>query len=131
MDITPLLDASTDDGFNIYAVVIKRVCQVVEFIDGSDELNQKQVFNLFELITNTGPPHNETKFNDLGDGIFELKTRGGLRIMCFTGGPGLLKSLVLTHAIHKPHAKILKREITKALGLKQRYFQESVTIIDQ
>ncbi len=129
MDIT-LIESKSDMGFDLYALVIEDSCQVIEYIDSVDEKNQKQIAALFSRIIVKGLPHNEQKYRSLGDAIFELKTRGGLRVLCFTGGSFLLRSLILTHAFDKPHSRILQREKKKALDWRNQYFQETVNIVD-
>jgi phage-related protein len=129
MDITQI-GWGSNLGFGLYALVIDRSCQVLEYIENVDDKNQKQIVSLFNLITSEGLPRNKQKFRDLGDDIFELKTRSGLRALCFTGGPGLRRSLILTHAFDKPHSKILKREKDKALKWYVQYFEETVNIVE-
>jgi len=127
MDITLI---GSGAGYNLYALIINGICQVIEYIDGLDPLSQKQITSLFKLITDTGVPHNIEKYRNIGDKIYELKTRGGVRILCFTGGAGLLRSLILTHAFHKRDHRILAREKQKALNWKEQFFQESIKIVN-
>lgn len=129
MDIT-LLAEGLGLGFNLFALITGETCQVVEYIDNLDQINQKQVVSLFNLITEAGIPNNIEKYRDIGDDISELKTRGGVRILCFTGGPGLPRSLILTHGFQKPHQKVLKREKQKALRWRDQFFQETVNIVN-
>ena len=68
---------------------------------------QKQLFALFQLILENGPPNDKRKFNPIGDKIYELKTRSGVRILCFYGGSLLQKSLILTHGFFKPAKRVL------------------------
>lgn len=56
MDIEKIIEGSVCD---IFAIVIKGVCLVREYITGLEKTDQKQLFALFELICHTGPPHNK------------------------------------------------------------------------
>jgi len=129
MDIT-LLSSGSEKGFSLYALIVDETCQVIEYIESLEQKYQKQIISLFNLITETGLPHNEEKYRGLGDNINELKTRGGVRILCFSGGPGLPRSLILTHGFQKPHRKILVRQKNKALKWRKQFIQEPVNLID-
>jgi len=111
--------------FTLYSIVVENRCYVEEFVANLEEKDLKQVLTLFELIATTGPPHNEEKFRDIGEKIFELKTRRGVRILGFFAGPTLPKSLILTHGFYKPHNKILVRERDKAVKWRKEYFDSS------
>ena len=129
MDIV-LIGSGSGVGFSLYALVIEGSCQVLKFIENSDQRNQNQIVSLFNLITKTGPPHNKEKYRNLGNGIYELKTRGGLRVLSFTGGANLRKSLILTHAIKKPHDRVVIREKEKALRWRGQFFNQQITFVD-
>ena len=125
MDITLLADANPP-GFRLYGHVINNVCIVTDYIDGLEDKYQKQVINLFKLITSNGLPKDKKKFRDVEDGILELKTRRGVRILCFFGGKSLPCSLILTHGFHKSNKKIFNRQKGKAV----RWYKEFVEKAD-
>ena len=102
--------------FSLYAIVTNDTCIVQNYIDSLESKKQKQLFALFQFILENGPPNDKRKFNPIGDKIYELKTRSGIRILCFYGGPLLQKSLILTHGFDKPHRNILMREKDKAIN---------------
>ena len=114
MKITLLAEATQIDGFSLYGLVIEGVCLVQDFVDSLPDFDQTQLTNLFNSIINVGPPKSEYKFKHLGDGIYELKTRNGVRVLAFFGPWSLRKSLILTHGFPKPKKKILEREKRKA-----------------
>ena len=120
MDITPIGTAS-ESGFDLYAIVVDGICLVQSFIDNLIEKDQKQIIALFQLILDSGLPHNEQKFRNIGEQIYELKTRGGVRVLSFFGGPNLPKSLVLTHGFYKPGSRILVRERRRAIDWHNEY----------
>ena len=109
--------------FDLYAIAIHQRCQVEEYISSLDEKDQKQVFALLNFVCEKGPPTNEEKFRNLGDKIYELKTRRGHRILSFFGGSTLRKSLVLTHAFPKPKPAELSVEKKKAVQLHEEYLE--------
>ena len=130
MDIALIEPAIEPSGYNLYAIIVNGVCLVEEYIDSLDEKNRAQIFPLFQHVLTVGPPKNEAKFKKLETHIFELKTSGGVRILGFFAGPKFPKSLVLTHGFDKPHRKILKREIKKAINLHEDYFSaDEINII--
>ena len=119
MDITRI---DYGPGFNLYALVIDKTYSVQEYISNLETIDQKQVVALFNLILQKGPPHNKQKFRSIGDAIYELKTRRGVRILCFYGGPNLPRSLVLTHGFSKPKRRGLASEKKKAVKWRKEYF---------
>ena len=128
MRITKLAERSAQ-GFNLYAILVNDHCLVQEYVDSLDDKNQKQVFTLFQHILAKGPPKNITKFRYVGDNIYELKTRRGVRILCFFGGQILTKSLILTHGFQKSHNRILKRQTEKALKWLNEYNIGQIKIV--
>jgi len=123
MQLTKLLSRSGPSGFDIYAIVTNDVCIVWEYISTLVEEDKKKILLLLNSISSNGIPHSEYKFKFLGDDIFELKTSGGTRILCFFGGSSLPRSLILTHGFNKPKRKILQREKEKALEWRKEYFE--------
>ena len=115
MDITLLSEAAQPNGFDLYALVLDGECLVQTFIDGLPDFDQIQLAILFKSINHVGPPKSEDKFRTLGDEIYELKTRNGVRVLGFLGPSSMRKSLILTHGFPKPKKKILEREKRKAL----------------
>lgn len=116
-----IVKLSTGTNFTLYAVVENDRCFVQEFIDSLEHAHQSQVINLFRLILENGPPRNEEKFKYLGDNIYELKTRSGVRILSFFGGQ---KSLVLTNGFYKGKRKQVQREKEKAKRIYDNYLKK-------
>lgn len=115
---------------NIYGVVSKGRCQVIDYVEELPESDQKQVISLFKLITESGLPRSQQKFRLLGNGIFELKTRGGVRFFCFQAGALLPNTLIITHGMMKPQSRVLKREAKKARKLLDQFSHGEVKILD-
>jgi hypothetical protein len=98
-------------------------CQVSDFLDAAerdDKASLVQTTAILQQTANNGPPHNTQKSRPLAAGIFELKTRSGVRIPYFydTG-----RIVVCSAAMHKPKKAELDRVIERALGDRQRYFK--------
>lgn len=96
----------------LYALVVNKKSLIWDFIDGLERTDKIQVVNLIKQRADRLNIHNQQHFRSLGDDIFELKTRNGIRILCFWYGE---RKLVLTHGFFKPHSKVLKNEKEKAI----------------
>lgn len=120
MHINKILSGSI---FDIYGLAIGDLCPVQEYLLSLDLKDQKQITALITFIAENGPPTNIEKFKPLGEGIFELKTRSGIRILSFFGGSSLPRSLILTHGFPKPKPRTLQQEIRKAVKWRKEYFR--------
>lgn len=79
---------------------------------------------LAALLTATakdGPPHDDRKFKNLPgtDDLYEFKTSGGLRLLCFWDEGSLI---ICTHGYLKGSQQTPKREIQRAEKMKRDYF---------
>lgn len=118
--------------FNLYAIVVDNRCFVQEFIENIEKKDLKQVLTLFKMIVETGLPHNEEKFKHIGEKIYELKTRRGVRILGFFPGQNLSKSLILTHGFYKPKNRVFIRERDKAVKWLKEFEESSdINIVNQ
>jgi phage-related protein len=109
VDIEVLLDG---EEFILYALVVNKKCLIRDFISELEESDKKQVINLLKQRADRSHIYNQQHFRTLGDEILELKTRNGIRILCFWAGAG---KLVITHGFFKSHPKMLKQEKEKSL----------------
>ena len=80
---------------------------------------QTRVLALINRILHHGPPQNELRFRHIGDQIYELKTRGGTRILSFYGGEYLPNSLILAQGFYKPKNKILMRQKKRTMKWRE------------
>jgi phage-related protein len=101
--------------FSLYGLVVDNVCIISEYVDSLTPKDSTQLFALFDHILKMGPPNNATRFNPIGDGVYELKTKSGVRILCFYAPSNLQNSLILTHGFKKPKSRVLQREKAKTL----------------
>jgi len=95
-----------------------------QFFEEHAHLRPEEFVKLAALLTDTaknGPPPDETKFKDLPgtDGLYEFKTSGGLRLICFKDDGALI---ICTHGYLKDGRKLPKREKERAEKLKAIYF---------
>ena len=114
-----MVELYTGPVFDIYGLIVDEVCLAEEYIRDLSEAEQKRVFALINRILNHGPPQDERKFRHIGDQIYELKTRGGTRILCFYGGENLPNSLILAQGFYKPKKKILLRQKNKTVSWRE------------
>lgn len=131
MRILNLYSAKQKEGFNLYAIIVDGECFIEDFIDGLDSKNKTQFAALLNQVLHTGPPKNEMRFKNLGDDIYELKTRNGIRVLCFFGGAFHRACLILTHGTYKTTNKIIAREKDRAIQWRQDYIKnaDKITII--
>ena len=106
----------------LYALIIKKKCLVQEYISNLDKSDQKKIFALLKHIAENGPPTNEQKFKYINDGIWELKTRSGIRILSFFQDTKSRDSLILTHGFRKAKQKIFDRHLERAIAWRKEYF---------
>lgn len=116
----------------IYAIAypipnIKRdPCATLAFLSQQGADNPKEWAKLAALlrrIADYGPPSDESKFRRLGgsDELFEFKTAGGLRLICFKDGREII---ICTHGVAKLEKKRFKGTITSAENDRINYLAE-------
>lgn len=125
------IEGGTGQGFSLYAILVDNHCPVREYIEGLNVKYRTHIINLFQQIVTNGLPKSDERFRPIGDQIYELKTRSGVRILCFFAGSKLPRSLILTHGFKKPHRKILKRETEKAIAWHEEYNSSEIKIISE
>lgn len=99
-------------------------CATLAFFQEHAGLRPEEFEKLSALLTDTaknGPPPDETKFKNLPgtDDLYEFKTSGGLRLICFKDEGALI---ICTHGYLKDGRKLPKREKERAEKLKKIYF---------
>ena len=97
-----------------------------QFFEEHSRLRPDEFAKLAALLTdaaNNGQPPDETKFKDLPgtESLYEFKTSGGLRLICFKDDGALI---ICTHGYLKGGRKLPKREQERAERLKTIYFQD-------
>ncbi len=99
-------------------------CATLAFFQEHANLRPKEFEKLSALLTRTadhGPPIDTDKFKSLKgeDDLWEFKTSGGLRLICFWDEGNLI---VTTHGYLKDKQKAPKRELARAEQLRKDYF---------
>ncbi len=109
-------------GAAIFAMGTEGDCQLLDFLESLDGSNPAEAARAWAVIDRTaehGPPRNKEKcrfFTDLK--VFELKTRGGVRIMSFWDEG---KLIVCSHAFLKKSRKTPKAEKDRAREARKEY----------
>jgi hypothetical protein len=100
-------------------------CATLAFFQEQAQSRGSEMTKLAALLTETaqhGPPQDETKFKHLEgtSGLYEFKTGGGLRLLCFWDAGSLI---LCTHGYVKGRQKAAPSEIRRAARLKGAYFE--------
>ncbi|MCB1234476.1 MAG: type II toxin-antitoxin system RelE/ParE family toxin [Verrucomicrobiae bacterium] len=96
-------------------------CPAAEFLTEVAQAHENEFEKLQDLLdyaSDHGPPRNKQKCRSLGDGLFEFKTGGGLRLFWFWDHGHLI---LCTHGFVKKTRKTPRKERDLALGWKKRY----------
>jgi phage-related protein len=105
--------------YDIYAIEDGGRCEILDFLsslEASNRVEFSKLIALFDMTADMGRITNPHKFKLLDDGIYEFKTHGGVRVLCFFDGRCIV---VLTHGFMKK--KKIDSEIKRAVNLKYKY----------
>ena len=97
-------------------------CQVRAFLDSLERDSLADYEQLTALLVRTaasGPPRDEKRSRALADKIYELKTRGGIRVPYFYDQGHVV---ICTEAIRKPKNTELRAVVARALAEHECYF---------
>jgi phage-related protein len=122
LTIRPILHGPA---FRIYGLVFDGSCETEDFLAQAEHDDPDEFASMVALLDRTtkhGPPKNKEKSREVGDGIYEFKSKS-LRI-CYFYDSG--KMIICTHGFGKPAKKVQDREIHRARALKQTYFNLKV-----
>lgn len=72
----------------------------------------------FDLVAESGPPHDTSRFRRLARDVYELKTRGGTRVLCFVDEG---RVVVCSEAMAKPKQRRLTLAVEQATRTRWRY----------
>ena len=116
----------TNDTWTIVAVVDDRGrCSFREALDGvagTDPAAHAQLFALLGRISQVGPPRDERRSRHLGEGVFELKTPRGYRLIYFYEPRRLI---VCSELSRKPKSRELRGIVRRARDLRADYLAAS------
>ena len=99
----------------------KERCDVLDFavrLRRNDPPEFARLLRLFDFVAECGPPHNITRFRRLTADVYELKTRGGTRVLCFFDEG---RALICGEALVKPKPHRLTLAIEQASRTRWRY----------
>ena len=96
------------------------VQELIDHLETDSRSDYDQVMAQLRWAAANGPPRNYKKSRPLADRIFELKTRGGIRIPYFYDQDRLV---ICTEALRKPKKTEMRAVITRALAARERYFE--------
>lgn len=107
--------------FTLYSLVVDGRSDYEEFKDTWKQHNPAEwarMFRRLERLGFVGASRRENQYRDLGHGIFEAKTAGGLRVLFFYGRGGVI---LLSHGYLKQRRKAPIGQIEHAKRLKTRF----------
>ena len=99
-------------------------CDVLELADQlerDDPREHARLQRVFARLSTSGPPRNVRFSRPLGHGIFELKTRGGVRVLYFFDEG---RVVVCCEALPKPKQRGLAAAIDRAARMRWRYLND-------
>jgi hypothetical protein len=99
-------------------------CDVLDLAKGlwrDDPREHARLMRAFERLSASGPPRNVQRSRALAHGIFELKTRGGVRVLFFFGEG---RVVVCSEALPKPKQRGLAVAIERAARSRWRYLND-------
>jgi phage-related protein len=105
----------------IYILADGSNCPAEDFLDTSADLQPDEFAKLTKLLDHTcdhGIPKNKQKVNTLGDGLFEFKTIGGLRLIWFWDANRII---LCTHGFLKKRQTTPPAELVTAAKWKKAY----------
>jgi hypothetical protein len=121
MKLMPIMEGAR---FRILAIDISddpsgKICPAEEFIVNMSESSKKSLTAILKRHKDHGPILNKEKSRLLWDDIYEFKTRQGDRLYYFYDTDRLT---ILTHGSIKPKGQQLSAEVSRAVSLKNLYF---------
>lgn len=109
--------------FTVYAFAYaNRQCKVESFF-ASEDLSEREVAKLqalYKRVAQQGIIHDPRKCRSLEDGLFEFKTSGGARLVCFYDAQRLI---IATHGFWKQSQKTPRQEIHTAQAQRAAYYE--------
>jgi hypothetical protein len=121
MKLVPIMEGTK---FKIWAVDISdnpsiKDCPAEDFILQMGETSRKSLVATLKRHKDHGPVLNEEKSRYLYQDIYEFKTRQGDRVYYFYD---INQFTILTHGSVKPKGKQLSNEVSRAVEIKDLYF---------
>ena len=105
----------------VYLLADGPSCPAEDFLSESAKFHPDEFAKLTKLLDHScdhGLPKNKQKVNTLGDGLFEFKTIGGLRLVWFWDANRII---LCTHGFLKKRQTTPSGELTTAAKWKKAY----------
>ena len=105
----------------VYLLANGSNCPAEEFLTEAASLHPEEFAKLIKLLDHScdhGLPKNKQKVNTLGDGLFEFKTIGGLRLIWFWDANRII---LCTHGFLKKRQTTPPGELATAAKWKKAY----------
>lgn len=116
MDLELIVEGST---FTIYALAAHdSVKDFLKELGNTDAAEYARVDRRITQMAEAGSSRRQNEFNSLGNDLFEMKTKGGSRIVFFYDEGRLV---ICTHGFAKKSQKTPKRQLALALARKREY----------
>lgn len=97
-------------------------CEVLDFIGGLIAADKAQLTFLIDRIRDHGPPQNQEKFRNEGEGVYALKTKN-VRVYGFFDGPRIF-TLACGFMKNTGGRKVERRFHERTLEMKTALFKE-------
>ena len=104
---------------NIYVLEENGACELVSFLETVPETESARLYKYLDRMAQSGPLRNTEQSKPIAQGIFELRTWGGLRVFCFYDEG---KMVLCTNGYLKKRQKLDSNAFRLALAWKQKYF---------
>jgi|ERR1043165_6920193 phage-related protein len=121
-------ESDLNTAYVIYGWVNGGKCLIEDFLVDLKSLSPNDWKRIVSMIARTaehGPPRDEEQCRalegDRAEGLFEFKTRGGVRVLWFYDRERII---ICTHGFIKKSQKTPPGEIERAQLIKRRYFEE-------
>ena len=108
--------------WSVFAACHRDTCPVMdglEFTGGPGDVDRRKMLRRIAATASSGPPRNTEQGRPLRDGVYELKSQGGLLRLFYFRDEG--RVIVCSHVAVKPKRKQLEAEIDKVIRLREEY----------
>jgi phage-related protein len=107
------------DQFTLYSLEMgESVTNFINNLSRTNENEHARVIRRLEQLAERGPSKKKTEFNNLGNGLFETKTRGGARVIFFYDQDSIV---ICAYGFVKKSNKTPKKVFETAQERKRQY----------
>lgn len=107
---------------DIYSLGTDKSVNYLDYIENLEKRDQNKFEALLDRLAEFGKIHDKTKFRNLNDGIYELKTSTAKRLYCFwSNNKHLTGAIIISHGTQKLSKSRLNREKNKILEILSNF----------